>query len=158
MGKDVRVSSRWPPGRIVAVASAVIIVVALALWASRSMSTTEQTRSGATASSTVTPGDTGSTPDSGLPTIAESQLPQIARDTLALIRAGGPYPFEEDDRTFQNREGILPDRQRGYYREYTVKKGTRGDRGPLRIVRGSGGDAYWTEDHYDSFRQIEEGR
>ena len=78
--------------------------------------------------------------------------------TLALIRAGGPFPFEEDGQTFQNREGLLPDRTRGYYREYTVKKGTRGDRGPLRIVRGRRGDLYWTDDHYDSFRQIQEGQ
>ncbi|HET7760894.1 MAG TPA: ribonuclease domain-containing protein, partial [Phycicoccus sp.] len=75
-----------------------------------------------------------------------------------LIRAGGPFPYAEDGQTFQNREGVLPDRARGYYREYTVKQGRGGDRGPLRIVRGQQGDLYWTDDHYDSFRQVQEGR
>ena len=36
------------------------------------------------------------TPDSGLPTVAESALPDEADTTLALIRAGGPFPYEED--------------------------------------------------------------
>lgn len=151
-------STRMPPGRLVALASLLVLVVALVIWAGRGQATQPEggtVRGTATTSSVATP---SSTPDSGLATIAESRLPQVARDTLEVIRADGPYPFEEDDRTFQNREGILPDRPRGYYREYTVKKGTRGDRGPLRIVRGAGGDLYWTEDHYDSFRQIEEGR
>ena len=41
--------------------------------------------------------DVAPTPRSGLPTVAESALPAEAATTLALIRAGGPYPYEEDD-------------------------------------------------------------
>ena len=76
------------------------------------------------------------TPDSGLRTIAESTLPREARATLALIRAGGPYPYDQDDRTFQNREGILPGKPRGYYREYTVETPGSEDRGARRIIAG----------------------
>ena len=154
-------SFRLAPGRFVPVACAAFLLVALALWLARSNAAPDDpgtaSRSGTTATATAA-ATSRATPDSGLPTIAESRLPRVARDTLALVRAGGPFPFEEDGQTFQNREGILPDRKRGYYREYTVKEGTRGDRGPLRLVRGASGDLYWTDDHYDSFRQIEEGR
>ncbi|HYH72645.1 MAG TPA: hypothetical protein VD764_05465 [Nocardioides sp.] len=38
------------------------------------------------------------TPVSGLATVAESDLPDEADTTLALIRAGGPFPHEEEGR------------------------------------------------------------
>jgi ribonuclease T1 len=101
---------------------------------------------------------TAVTPQSGLPTIAESELPAEALETLELIRDGGPFPFRQDDATFFNREGILPDRATGYYREYTVVTRGSPDRGARRIVAGADGDRYYTEDHYDSFRQIAQGR
>lgn len=97
------------------------------------------------------------TPVSGLATTAESDLPPEARDTLGLIRAGGPFPYRQDDETFFNREEILPDRPRGYYREYTVPTRGSPDRGARRIVAGEAGDLYYTADHYDSFEQIEVG-
>lgn len=98
------------------------------------------------------------TPESGLETVAESDLPGEAHDTLELIRSGGPFPFRQDDATFFNREGILPQRPRDYYREYTVRTRGSPDRGARRIVAGEGGDLFYTADHYDSFVQIEEGR
>lgn len=98
------------------------------------------------------------TPRSGLPTVAESDLPDEGHDTLDLIRAGGPFPHRQDDETFFNREGILPQQRQGYYREYTVPTRGSPDRGARRIVGGRDGDLYYTQDHYDSFRQIEEGR
>jgi ribonuclease T1 len=98
------------------------------------------------------------TPDSGLPTIAESALPREAVTTLALVRVGGPFPHEEDGGTFGNRERLLPRHESGYYREYTVETPGDDDRGPRRLVAGAGGDLYWTTDHYASFRQVEEGR
>ena len=102
--------------------------------------------------------DASHTPSSGLPTIAESDLPPEAWDTMQLIYDGGPFPYRQDDETFFNREGILPDRERGYYREYTVETPGWHDRGARRIVAGADGDLYYTEDHYDSFEQIMEGR
>lgn len=101
--------------------------------------------------------DAAHTPISGLPTIAESDLPAEARETMRLIEDGGPFPHRQDASTFFNREGILPDRRRGYYREYTVRTPRSPDRGARRIVAGAEGDLYFTPDHYDSFQQIEEG-
>ncbi len=85
-------------------------------------------------------------------------MPSQARHTLDLIRAGGPYPYSADDGVFSNRERVLPPHARGYYREYTVLTPGSQDRGARRIIGGQDGDRYYTDDHYASFRQIEEGR
>ena len=98
------------------------------------------------------------TPSSSLETIPESDLPPEGRETLDLIRADGPFPYDRDGVAFQNREGILPPQDEGYYREYTVPTPGEDDRGARRIVGGEDGDRYYTEDHYASFRQIEEGQ
>lgn len=116
-------------------------------------------RPGSTAVSSGPARTTESTdPVSGLPWIDESVLPPEARETLRLIRAGGPFPYPRNDGvTFANRERLLPPEQRGYYREYTVKTPGSPDRGPRRIITGSGGERYWTGDHYASFSRIREG-
>jgi len=81
-------------------------------------------------------------------------LPIEARQTLALIKAGGPFPYQRDGAVFGNREGLLPKRERGYYREYTVKTPGAKDRGARRIVAGRAKEYYYTDDHYRSFRRI----
>lgn len=84
-------------------------------------------------------------------------LPAEARETIALIQRGGPYPHRQDGSTFGNRERQLPQRPRGYYREYTVDTPGLSHRGAKRIV--TGGDPpdawYYTDDHYESFRSFE---
>lgn len=138
-----------------------LLLVALAValtWANRG----DPARGSAVATSSSTavqnPSAAVTTPRSGLPTMAESALPGDARHTLAVIRDGGPFPYRQDGQTFGNREGLLPDQANGYYREYTVKAGTSGDRGPRRIIAGRSGDLYWTSDHYAHFAQIVEER
>jgi ribonuclease T1 len=83
-----------------------------------------------------------------------ADLPLEARQAVALIRKGGPYPYARDGAVFVNREGALPRQKRGYYREYTVKTPGERTRGARRIVAGSGGDLYYTDDHYNHFRRI----
>jgi ribonuclease T1 len=88
--------------------------------------------------------------------IAVHELPPEARRTLELIRKGGPFPYERDGLVFGNFEKQLPRRERGYYREYTVRTPGARDRGARRIVAGRGGELYYTDDHYRSFRRIRE--
>ena len=88
--------------------------------------------------------------------VAVEKLPGEARETLALIRANGPFPHQQDGKTFGNREKQLPARPRGYYREYTVKTPGARDRGARRIVAGQGGEYYYSDDHYRTFRRIQE--
>jgi guanyl-specific ribonuclease Sa len=84
-------------------------------------------------------------------------LPPEAIATLQAIERGGPFQYDRDGSTFQNRERRLPDRARGYYREYTVETPGSPDRGARRIV--AGGDPpevyYYTDDHYRSFQPFE---
>jgi ribonuclease T1 len=82
------------------------------------------------------------------------ELPAEAIETLRLIAQGGPFPYDQDGATFQNREGLLPAHPRGYYREYTVETPGSPDRGARRIVTGDRGERYYTDDHYDSFRWV----
>lgn len=88
--------------------------------------------------------------------IPAGELPSQARQTLALIKAGGPFPYAQDGRIFGNREGALPAQRRGYYREYTVPTPGLRARGARRLVAGRGGEYYYTEDHYRTFRRIRE--
>jgi len=123
-----------------------LAVAAASGWLSR------ETPRGAGARSEVASewGSAGSQPDI-------AGLPAEARRTLRLIAAGGPFPYDRDGATFQNRERRLPAQAPGYYREYTVTTPGSSDRGARRIVSGGSPpvEFYYTDDHYRSFRRIE---
>ncbi|MFI5708283.1 ribonuclease domain-containing protein [Kribbella sp. NPDC051620] len=95
-------------------------------------------------------------PVSGLRVVAAAELPKEARQTLALIDKGGPYPYSRDGIVFGNREKILPKQSNGYYHEFTVKTPGENDRGARRIITAQSGERYYTDDHYKSFRRIQE--
>ncbi|WP_409473251.1 ribonuclease domain-containing protein [Streptomyces sp. HC307] len=101
-------------------------------------------------------GDTSAPPSwaRGMATVREAELPAEARETLRLIDQGGPFPYAGDGAVFGNFERLLPTHERGYYREYTVRTPGSRDRGARRIVTGRGGEIYYTDDHYDSFRAV----
>lgn len=142
----------------------VAVVAALALWwltdgggASDDVRdpVTRASETSSDASTTAAPDDVPATdPDSGLPVVLLDDLPPEAAEAVALIDAGGPFPYDKDGSRFGNYEGILPDERDGYYQEYTVETPGSADRGARRIVRGAEGELYWTEDHYESFERI----
>jgi ribonuclease T1 len=75
---------------------------------------------------------------------------------VALIDAGGPFPYAKDGATFNNFEGVLPSRPRGYYREYTVRTPGERDRGARRIVTGDRDrELFYTADHYETFARVQ---
>ena len=87
------------------------------------------------------------------------ELPAEGLRTYRAIHSGGPFAHDKDGAVFANREAQLPDRPRGYYREYTVPTPGASDRGARRIVCGgqrptSPDACYYTADHYSSFRLI----
>jgi len=86
--------------------------------------------------------------------IAANSLPPEARQAIALIKAGGPFPYSRDGVVFNNREGQLPKKARGYYHEYTVKTPGARDRGARRIIAGRDGELYYTDDHYRTFKRV----
>ena len=76
--------------------------------------------------------------------------------TFDRIARGEKFPHRNDGSTFRNLEGRLPKKPAGYYTEYVhPTKGINGP-GPQRIVIGKEGEAYYTHDHYDSFRKVRE--
>jgi ribonuclease T1 len=104
-------------------------------------------------------------PDSGhsspKPTVSSStgqplsQLPEQARQTVALIEHNGPFRYSHDGSTYQNLERHLPIEPPGYYHEYTVVTPGSSDRGARRIITGKDGTFYYTADHYHSFVRID---
>ena len=102
--------------------------------------------------------DRSSEGSSGVISVVE--LPRQGRETYELIRQGGPFPYDKDGAVFGNRERLLPNEKRGFYREYTVITPGSRDRGARRIVCGgpprTPHACFYTADHYASFRQIVE--
>lgn len=94
-----------------------------------------------------------------LGSVALSVLPPEAQQTQRLIHAGGPFPSSRDGVVFGNFERVLPRRERGFYREYTVPTPGAQNRGARRIVCGGKRPAqpdacFYTADHYASFNVI----
>jgi len=93
-------------------------------------------------------------------TIRVVELPRQGRETYELIRQGGPFPYDKDGVVFGNRERLLPQQKRGYWREYTVTTPGSRDRGARRIVCGGPARVphacFYTADHYASFQKIVE--
>lgn len=89
-------------------------------------------------------------------TIRVAELPPEARATLQRIRDGGPHVYPKDGSVFANREHRLPERVRGYYREFTVTTPGASNRGARRIVAGRDGEFYYTKNHYRTFLRIVE--
>lgn len=96
----------------------------------------------------------------GAPVVANGwvnavDLPPQARQVLAEIDQGGPFEHPgKDGSVFGNYERLLPMRPSGYYHEYTVDTPGGSTRGVRRIIAGRGGELYYTDDHYNSFRRI----
>ncbi|MFK0295534.1 ribonuclease domain-containing protein [Streptomyces sp. NPDC090442] len=90
--------------------------------------------------------------------VCNSQLPSQAHDTLDLIAKGGPFPYPKDGTVFDNREGVLPSQDKGYYHEYTVVTPDAPNRGARRIVTGEQQqEDYYTSDHYKTFNLVDFG-
>jgi ribonuclease T1 len=89
-------------------------------------------------------------------TVSVADLPAQARAMLLAIKQGGPFAYDRDGVVFGNFERALPKQARGYYREYTVKTPGVRSRGARRIISGSGGEYYYTDEHYQTFKRIRE--
>ncbi len=101
----------------------------------------------------------GTVPEAVSGTIALAQLPSQGQDVMKKIYTGGPFKYDKDGAVFGNRERILPSKNRGFYREYTVNTPGERTRGARRIVCGglmttAPEACYYTDDHYASFRKI----
>ena len=148
---------------------AAIVVIATGWWQQRhgeakpASPVTAKTAAPKASPAAVPAQEAPSVPDSASASAggpALERVPPAQREavlaTLARIESGGPFPHRQDGTVFQNREGRLPPRPRGYYREYTVATPGAPNRGARRLVAGSDGDLWYTSDHYNTFVRIDE--
>ncbi len=83
-------------------------------------------------------GDTSVTQTGSAGYSQRSVQEQELYNTLERVRHNGPFPYQRDGITFENRERLLPIKPRGYYREYTVDTPGLSHRGPRRVVTAVG--------------------
>ena len=89
-----------------------------------------------------------------------SEIPQKVYDVLKYIRANNrAMDGYVGGRVFTNREKIVPQFDTGgkpiQYQEWDVNPKVEGqNRGTERILTGSDGRAWYTNDHYQSFKEI----
>jgi RHS repeat-associated protein len=75
--------------------------------------------------------------------------------TLDRIKRGEKYEHANDGISFENREGFLPQRPSGYYKEYVHPTPGVAGPGTQRIIVGADGDVWFTPDHYETFVRIQ---
>lgn len=88
------------------------------------------------------------------PAIADRDEVRGIWDALRRVARGPPFPYAQDGAAFANRERRLPQRERGWWREYTVETPGSPDRGARRLVIGRDGETWYTADHYRSFVRL----
>jgi ribonuclease T1 len=138
---------RFPP-RIARISALSALSLTLLVGGPAAIAQATATPHVASAPSVSAPADVGK--------ICEAKLPKEAHETLDLIDKGGPYPYPQDGTVFDNREGILPDQDTGYYHEFTVETPGSPDRGAKRLVTGDKKqEDYYTDDHYASFDKVD---
>ena len=76
------------------------------------------------------------------------------KPTLDRIERGQANRHRNDGSSFQNREGRLPRKSAGYYKEYVHPTPGESGPGPQRIITGKEGEVWYTSDHYKTFKQI----
>ena len=76
--------------------------------------------------------------------------------TLQRIERGEKLRFSHDGIVFENREQRLPRRGAGYYHEYVHPTPGQDGPGPQRIIKGKGGETFYTHDHYRTFQRLDQ--
>lgn len=102
--------------------------------------------------------------------MAARVVPDKVLKTLKLIKSNTSWPYRKDGTVFYNNKRLLPIREDGYYREFTIVARKKlyqliqtsssdvepsGERGLQRLVMGGNKkNFYYSNDHYDSFMEI----
>lgn len=150
------------PRRRITIALVGLIVLVLAGWLIKDLSSgSDKPSTSVTATTSAKGTASGSVPgsSSGLPVKTLSSLPKEAGDTWRLIQQGGPYPYPKNDGVvFHNNGNLLPRNKDGYYHEYTVDTPGAKNRATRRLITGSQRELYYTDDHYDSFVVVDPTR
>jgi RHS repeat-associated protein len=107
----------------------------------------------------VVPAGAGALQRGGQRLLPFADADRVREVNATLDRIGaGVKKYGRDGIEFRNREGRLPAKSKGYYSEWTVDTPGASDRAQRRIIRGQGGETYYTDDHYGSFTRIDPRR
>jgi guanyl-specific ribonuclease Sa len=117
--------------------------------------------------------EAGAIPPGGglLPEVEDKVRVDAILKLVGDIYNHAPLPYKQDGAVFTNREGRLPARPSGYYREYTLLTGDAphtvtigghtyqvapdlSPRGSERCIVGGGAVLYYTPDHYENFIEL----
>ncbi|MDL9946682.1 ribonuclease domain-containing protein [Gordonia sp. ABSL11-1] len=149
---------------VVAVVAGVVAGVVWLLGEDSGTDTGDAAHASAASSTTVAPGPAASTRAAAPNSSSTAAVPAHVRTTLALIDAGdwpaaAHAPGTRGGTVFRNNERNLPvtgsDGRRVSYREWDVNAKEPGrSRDAERIVTGSDGTAWYTDDHYRTFVRI----
>lgn len=90
----------------------------------------------------------------GFAKVSINDLPKEASVVLIKINSGTSFRNKKDGAVFKNYERILPKKPDGYYKEYTVITPGSRTRGTRRLITGSNGEIYYTDDHYKTFKEV----
>lgn len=74
--------------------------------------------------------------------------------TLDRINRGEKLPHKNDGTVYHNKGGELPEYEDGYYHEYVHPIDGQRFPGAHRVIKGNGGEIYYTPDHYHNFFRI----
>ena len=87
--------------------------------------------------------------------IERSELPKEAVETIALIRKGGPFPYQRDGAVFGNREKH-PAARASAAGTANTRCRRPASAAAARAASSPAGDGtlYYTDDHYRSFKRI----
>lgn len=147
----------WLAGLLIGALAALVVVFGAGFLEGEPTGNGDPSSSGSPPSSP----STSSVPDTdGIPDCAADDLPATTLQVIDDIEAGGPFDYPRNDGgRFGNYEGILPDAELGYYREYTVQTPGLDHRGARRIVTGGDDPVdpevwFFTDDHYESFCEL----
>jgi len=106
-----------------------------------------------------------------LPVIQDQARIKAILKLVSDVYKGVHLPYSQDGATFTNREGLLPAKPMGFYKEYTLLTGSAphtvtiggttyqvapdlSARGSERLIIGGGEKLYYTPDHYKNFIQL----
>ena len=105
-------------------------------------------------------GNKSSDSEMGAPNASNTSIPAKVLKVLEYIKKNNEAPAGYvGGRTFQNRERILATKDANgskiKYQEWDVNPKKQGkNRGAERLITGSDGRAWYTEDHYQSFVEV----
>ena len=90
----------------------------------------------------------------GLAALTDPNEIRALTQVIGHVMRRGPFDHREDGEVYENKQGRLPEKPLGYYREYTVPTPNVKGRGARRLVAGENGELYYWQPEKIEFLPI----